>query len=398
MPFRLYPTRSQDQALQVHFAHARFVWNLAVEQHNSWRPGRASAPGYLEQARQLTAARVASDWLSRGSPMVQQQALRDFARAKSDYFAGTHRHPTWRKRYRNEGFRIVSLKTQHVVRLNRRWGQVLVPKVGWVRFRWTRTVPHAKSYRVTRDRAGRWHIGFAVTPPPIASPGNGQVVGIDRGVKVSAALSTGEGTSPAGLTPGEQSRLLRLLRARATSGSRRKMRLRTAIARLIARKSDRRKDWVEKTSTDLARQFDIIRVEDLRIQSMTKSARGTIERPGQNVAAKAGLNRGILSAGWGSLVARLEDKAPGRIEKVRPAYTSQNCSECGHISAENRKSQAVFSCVNCGHRSNADINAARNIAAGRAGTARRGTFSVPETREPQHASSGGRSWNPSPCA
>jgi putative transposase len=144
MRFRLYPTRSQDQALQVHCAHARLIWNLAVEQHNNWRPGRASAPAYLEQARQLTAARAASARLSSGSQLVQQQALRDFAQAKIAYFAGTYRHPRWRKRYRNEGFRIVSLKTQHVVRLNRRWGQVLVPKVGWVRFRWTRSLPRAK--------------------------------------------------------------------------------------------------------------------------------------------------------------------------------------------------------------------------------------------------------------
>jgi putative transposase len=80
-----------------------------------------------------------------------------------------------------------------VRRLGRKTGQVWVPKAGWVRFRWSRPVPEgAKSYRVTQDRAGRWHVAFAVIPAPVPAPGNGQVVGIDRGVAVSAALSTGQ--------------------------------------------------------------------------------------------------------------------------------------------------------------------------------------------------------------
>jgi putative transposase len=72
--------------LQVHCSHARYVWNLAVEQHSHWRSGRANAPGYLEQCRQLTALRAESDWLAAGSQMVQQQALRDFAHAMPAFF------------------------------------------------------------------------------------------------------------------------------------------------------------------------------------------------------------------------------------------------------------------------------------------------------------------------
>src|SRR5271166_4994099 len=78
--YRLLPSPAQEAVLRDHCAHARFVWNLAVEQHSHWRPGRAGAPGYLEQCRQLTAARAEHPWLAAGSQMVQQQALRDFAR------------------------------------------------------------------------------------------------------------------------------------------------------------------------------------------------------------------------------------------------------------------------------------------------------------------------------
>ncbi|XVQ13521.1 RNA-guided endonuclease InsQ/TnpB family protein [Spirillospora sp. CA-255316] len=138
--------------------------------------------------------------------------------------------------------------------------------------------------------------------------------------------------------------------------------LKAAYARLKARESDRRKNWVEQTSTMLARQFDVIGVEGLNVRGMTRSARGTIERPGRNVAAKAGLNRGILAGGWAMLVERLEHKAPGRVYRIDPAGTSQRCSACRVRDREARESQARFRCRSCGFACKADVNAARNIA------------------------------------
>ena len=171
--------------------------------------------------------------------------------------------------------------------------------------------------------------------------------------------------------------------ARATRGSNRRGRVRHAIARLRARERDRRTDWAEKVSTDIARRFDVIRVEDLKIGNMTRSAKGSRENPGRNVRAKAGLNRGILGSGWGLLVRRLQDKAPGRVEKVRPALTSQRCSACGQVDRDSRESQAVFRCTACGFACNADVNAAINIAAGHAVTARGGDGAArPVNREP----------------
>ena len=387
--YRLLPTPAQQAVLRDHCGHARYVWNLAVEQHAHWHPGRKSAPGYLEQCRQLTQARAENPWLAAGSQTVQQQALRDFAQAMTAFLdpANPAGRPSWRKAGRDEGFRIVGRGRQwEVRRVSRKTGQVWVPKAGWVRFRWSRQVPPgAKSYRVTMDRAGRWHVAFAVIPAPVTAPGNGQVVGIDRGVAVSAALSTGEMLHCPGLTARERIRLRRLQRmlARAKRGSNRRGRVRHAIARLRARETNRRKDWAEKTSTDLVRRFDVIRVEDLKIGNMTRSAKGTRGDPGRNVRAKAGLNREILGSGWGLLVRRLADKAPGRVEKVRPALTSQRCSACGQVDRDSRESQAVFRCTACGFACNADVNAAKNIAAGHAVTAREGFRDTgPVNREP----------------
>ncbi|HEY1004493.1 MAG TPA: transposase [Streptosporangiaceae bacterium] len=389
--YRLLPTSAQEAVMRDHCAHARYVWNLAVEQHAHWRPGRARAPGYVEQCRQLTQARAEHAWLAAGSQTVQQQALRDFAEAMAAFLDPENpaRRPSWRKAGRNEGFRIVGQRGQQweVRRLSRKVGEVRVPKVGWVRFRWSRAVPPGvKSYRVTMDRAGRWHIAFAAIPEPIQAPGNGEVVGVDRGVAVSAALSTGELLHVPGLTVPERKRLRRLERklARARRGSERRTQVRLAAARLRARETDRLKDWVEKTSTDLARRFDAIKVEDLKIRSMTRSAKGTRDNPGRNVRAKSGLNRSIMRSGWGRLVGRLENKAPGRVEKIKPHHTSQRCSACGHVDGKSRESQAVFRCTACRYSCNADVNAARNIAAGHAVTARGGFRSAgPANREPQ---------------
>jgi transposase len=397
----LYPSVVQETALREHCAEARYAWNLAwnlhqfgqletygaasrrVDRdgreytHQKRRPARP-LPGYVAQARMLTEARAEHPWLAAGSVVVQQQALRDFDQAMQNFYAGTHRRPGRRRRHQHEGFRVVNLTTQDLQRLNRRWGQVKVPKVGWVRFRWTRPVPRAKSYRVTLDRTGRWHVAFSVIPEPIPAPGTGEAVGVDRGVVITAALSTGEKLHCPGLTGPERAQLRKAERraARAPKESPEQRAERARIARLRAREADRRKDWCEKTSTVLARRFDLIRFENLRIMNMTRSARGTSDNPGTNVRAKAGLNRAILAQGWGLLVRRARDKAPGRVEMVKAAYTSLRCSACGWIDKNSRDSQAGFCCTACGFTCNADENAAVNIAAGYAG----GT--TPSVREP----------------
>jgi len=366
--------------LREYCAHARFVWNLGQEQRLEYRSGRGRTPGFAEQCRQLTEARTAESWLAAGSQNVQQQALRDLDQAWRRFFGGTHRRPGWRKQGKREGFRIVG---QHwdVRRLNRHWGQVKVPKIGWVRFRWTRTVPECKSYRVTLDRAGRWHVAFAAIPAPIPAPGNGEVVGIDRGVAVSLALSTGETLQAP--VPSPRTRRLAQRLSRAGRGSNRRGRAKARLAKAMAHDAARRKDWAEKTSTDIARRFDVIRVEDLPIRKMTRSARGTVDAPGRNIRQKAGLNREILRSGWGLFARRLEHKAPGRVEKINPAFTSQRCSACGHVDRESRKSQARFRCTACNFACNADVNAAINIAAaGRAVPVRGGSQLGLTNREP----------------
>jgi putative transposase len=129
----------------LHCAHARFVWNLAVEQQSWWRPGRGPAPGPAQRQRQLAEARAAEPWLAEGSSPVQQQALRDFDKAMAAFFDKDNpaRRPGFRSRRGPQGFVIRDTKVR---RLSRKWGEVLVPKCGWVRFRWTRPLPDSRGW------------------------------------------------------------------------------------------------------------------------------------------------------------------------------------------------------------------------------------------------------------
>ncbi|GAA3816135.1 RNA-guided endonuclease TnpB family protein [Streptomyces coacervatus] len=387
-----------------HCAHARYVWNLAVEQHAHRRKDKAhyrpdgrqyGAPGFAEQCHQLTEARRENAWLGAGNADVQQQALKDFAKAKNAKFTSGFGEPTWRRKYRHEGFRVIgtdrvpefesdgspklNAKGKQVMgrsvvihKLNRRWAQVKVPGCGWVRFRLTRTeLPDAKTFRIT-FRNNQWHIAFAVIPDPIAAPATGEVIGIDRGVTITAALSDGRKLNCPQLTTKERARIRKHQRraARAPKGSEHKTAEYAKAARLKARETNRRKDWCEKTSTMLARTCGLVRFEKLNIKNMTASAKGTVEQPGRQVRQKAGLNRAILAQGWGLLRQRTEHKAPGRVEDVPAPYTSLRCSACGWIEKNSRKSQAEFVCVSCGFTCNADTNASRNVAVGQGGIPR----------------------------
>ncbi|MGJ5894351.1 RNA-guided endonuclease InsQ/TnpB family protein [Streptomyces niveiscabiei] len=403
--FRMYPTRAQEEQMLLHCAHARYVWNLAVEQHSHWRRWRGSAPGFAEQCRQLTEARRENEWLGTGNADVQQQALKDFAQAKNARFTSGFGEPTWRRKFRHEGFRVIGtdrlpeygtdgspklnakgkqiLGRSVVVRkLNRRWAQVKVPGCGWVRFRLSAKgkgaePPSVKTFRVT-FRNGQWHAAFAIVPDPIEKPGTGEAIGIDRGVKITAALSDGRTLNCPHLTTRERAQIRKHQRraARAPKGSDRKTAEYAKVAKLKAREVNRRKDWCEKTSTMLARTYDLVRFEKLNIKTMTAKAKAKPDpdRPGQYLrngrAAKAGLNRAILAQGWGLLRQRTEHKAPGRVEDVPAPYTSLRCSACGWIDKNSRKSQAEFECSSCGFTCNADTNAAVNVVAGQGGIPR----------------------------
>jgi putative transposase len=125
-------------------------------------------------------------------------------------------------------------------------------------------------------------------------------------------------------------------------------------------------NWARHTAKDLVAAHAVLVVEDLKLKNMTRSAKGTVEKPGTNVAAKSGLNRSLAEAAPGKLATSVHvraEKAGRRTWAVNPAHTSQRCSGCGVVDAGARLSRETFYCGACGHYEHADINAARNIRA-----------------------------------
>ncbi|MGI8730247.1 MAG: RNA-guided endonuclease InsQ/TnpB family protein [Solirubrobacteraceae bacterium] len=388
--YRLAPTGDQAGALERWCGCARAIYNAGLEQRQvAYRDFGVSLSYNDQGATELTEAKQALPWLAEPHSDVLQQALRDLDRAYRNFFNGAG-FPRFKRKGQRDSFRVQARAGApiRVRRLNRRWGEVIVPKLGAVRFRWSRKpVGDIHHVTISRDALG-WHICLCCEQPDhVPAPHVGAPVGIDRGVAATVALSTGEllacPTLPAGQAQRER-RLARKAGRQETARrhrpsdqrrrSRRHQRTLDALAKLKARETRIRKDFLHKLSTDLAKNHGLVAIEDLRVANMTRSAKGSIQQPGINVAQKRGLNRAILRQGWGDLERMLDYKtaaAGGTLVKVPASYTSQTCSACGVVDSESRRSQAVFACVACGHHANADINAARNIlAAGQVVTAR----------------------------
>jgi len=193
-------------------------------------------------------------------------------------------------------------------------------------------------------------------------------IGVDRGVKRFIQCSNGNVFDGFVIPEEVKKKLLRLQRklAKNKKFSSNWRKLLKKIQKIYNYIANKRKDYLHKISTQLAKNHSLIVMEDLRIANMTKSAKGTVEKPGKNVKAKSGLNRSILNQGWYLFQKLIEYKmfwSGGKVVYVDPKYTSQKCSRCGHIAKENRKTQSVFKCVECKYELNADLNASKNILA-----------------------------------
>ncbi|WP_433219707.1 RNA-guided endonuclease InsQ/TnpB family protein [Microtetraspora malaysiensis] len=237
-----------------------------------------------------------------------------------------------------------------------------------------RVLGSVKTISVKRE-GNRWYVVLSCDDVPAQTlPATGAVVGLDMGVASLVTTSDGEHVANPRHLHASADRLAAAQQAlaRRKRGSKRRRKAAARVAALHAKVRRQRLDGAHKTALALVRDYDVIVHEDLRIANMTRSASGTIEAPGRNIAQKSGLNRSILDAGWGVFLTVLAHKAEsaGReLITVNPANTSRTCARCGHCAKENRVTQAEFACTACGHTAHADVNAAINIL--RAGLALR---------------------------
>ncbi|OOC57285.1 transposase [Nocardiopsis sinuspersici] len=334
----------------------------------------------------IRVARKDLPWLAALPAQAAQQVLKQYHRAWLNCWAGRAGPPAFKARWRTRmSIDIPQGRDLAIQRITRTWGTVKVPKVGVVRFRWTRDLPVGKhadaANRVTGARlvkeANGWHVVLRLhtevkEPAPHAGPG----VGVDRGIAQPLALSDGTFREHGPwLKPGEEKRLRRLERKaarqrgahhRGTPTSNRLRRTYDQIAGVRAKAKRRALDWQHKVTHCLAEEFGVVGVEDLNITGMVRSARGSVDIPGKNVKQKSGLNRAIAGQAWGRTVTLLEYKLAdrgGHLVRVPAPNTSRRCSRCRVIAEGSRESQDRFVCKapGCGYIANADTNAARNV-------------------------------------
>lgn len=394
--YRAYPSPAAQAMLARWFGCARVVHNLGLDQHRMFsRKGRSF--GYTKQTADLPTLKAEFPWLAECFSQCLQQALKDLDHAFQCFFTGQGGYPRPWKKFEDDSLRFPQMtrtdaKTGEVVDMVAltRDGIHFPGGLGFIPVCFHRPLEGTPKH-ITLQRQGlTWWVSVCceievTTPRPL---GHDTLLkgftGVDFGVANAYTRADGHVYAVPGETDGEAKRRLRLERriARAVEArkaygrinrSRREMKLRESLRALDQRVRRRRDDALHKITSDLAQNHGLIGIEDLRIATMTASARGSAEAPGRKVAQKAGLNRGLLGNAFGKFRRMLTYKAGwygAAVVAINPARTSQTCSEChrhpkdspetAHLS-HRRINQAEFACPLCGFACHADVNAARNI-------------------------------------
>ena len=376
---QLYPNEEQKVTLAKHFGCVRFVYNKFLAAKIAYYKRTGKSVSYVKCAAALTELKKKLPWLAEVDSTCLQQSLKNLDAAYQNFFrrctqGGVPGFPRFKSKHDNHhSFRVVMSNAIDGSHLK-------IGKVGWIKFRGLRdTFPHEtkiQSVTVSMNASGDYYASILIKQNTKVADHRhrGYACGIDVGVAVPLTLvsdsgkcsTTGRRFKAALLKKEQRRKHYQRMLARKQKGSNNRNKTKRKLARAYRNEANFRTDHNHKCSTIIAKRFHTIVIEDLKINNMTRSAKGTAEAPGTNVAAKAGLNREILRLGWSQLTTFLAYKTArygGELIKVNPAYTSQTCSSCGVVDKASRENQSRFKCVHCGFTLNADHNAARNILA-----------------------------------
>jgi putative transposase len=381
---RLYPTSRQAMALRFMLDVTCQLYNAALQERRDAYRLRGISIGMKAQYAELTGLRGVDALDSRLSAVYREcedAVLRRLDLAFAAFFRRCKRgeapgFPRFKPAAR--WHQLTFPHGDRALKFDAEQQRVTVPGLGRVKLRKGRAVPaFGRAWLV--ERTGRWYCCFECEVAPVQGPVDlRQVVGVDRGVAVLAALDDGTRIGNAAVSEKRKAATARLQRdltaASEYIGSGRGRRCvnrrdpkRVAAVKRLARAREReanvRRDHEHKVARQIVDGASVVALEALNLRGMTRSAKGTVTEPGRNVAAKAGLNRVMLDAGFGLLEQMISSKAEraGKlVVRVDARYSSQTCSRCDHVNSKNRRGRR-FCCLRCGHRAHADVEAAREI-------------------------------------
>ncbi|MBZ0134336.1 MAG: transposase [Rhodanobacter sp.] len=370
--YELMPTGEHQRQMRRFAGSCRFVFNKALALQKARYEQGEKKLGYAGLCKLLTDWRnsVETAWLSDAPVHPLQQALKDLERAYANFFAKRADFPRFKKKGHGDSFRYPDPKQ---IKLDQANSRLFLPKLGWIRYRNSRDVLGAVKNVTVSQSCGKWFVSIQTEREVDRPLPRGTAVGIDMGINRFATLSDGTFYAPLNSFKRHEAALRRARQAmsRKIKFSNNWKKAKARVQRIHSRIGNARRDFLHKTSTAISQNQAMVCIEDLQVRNMSKSAAGTADAPGRNVQAKSGLNKSILDQGWFEFRRQLDYKLAwngGWLVAVPPQNTSRTCPCCGHVSADNRQTQARFACVECGFEENADVVGAINVL--RAGHAR----------------------------
>lgn len=364
--YEIMPNGEQQRQMRRFAGACRYVYNKALALQKARYEQGEKKLGYAALCKSLTEwkAEPETRWLVETPSQALQQALKNLERAYTNFFDKRADFPRFKKKGQSDSFRY-----PQGIKLDQANSRLFLPKLGWLRYRNSRDALGTVKNVTVSQSGGKWFVSIQTereVEQPL--PQGTSAVGIDMGVARFATLSDGTHYAPLNSFKNHQQRLARYQRAmsRKVKFSSNWKKAKAKVQRIHARIANARKDFLHKASCQISQNHAMIVLEDLQVRNMSKSAKGNSEQHGKQVKQKSGLNRSILDQGWAEFRRQLEYKAAwngGFVVAVAPQYTSQTCPCCGHVSKDNRRTQAQFACVGCGFEENADVVGAINILA-----------------------------------
>jgi len=371
--YELRPDGQQLRQMRRFAGSCRFVFNKALALQKARYEQGEKKLGYAGLCKELTAWRNGSEtpWLKDAPVHPLQQTLKDLERAYANFFAKRADFPRFKKKGQSDSLRYPDPKQ---IKLDQGNARIFLPKLGWLRYRNSREVLGTVKNVTVSLSGGKWFVSIQTereVEQPL--PQSTTAVGIDMGIARFATLSDGSHLEPLNSFKRHETALRKAQQAmsRKTKFSNNWKKAKARVQRIHSRIGNTRRDYLHKATTTISQNHAMVCIEDLQVRNMSKSAAGSTEKPGTNVRAKSGLNKAILDQGWFEFRRQLDYKlawSGGYLIAVPPQNTSRTCPACGHVSKDNRQTQAQFACVECGFEENADLVGAINIL--RAGHAR----------------------------
>lgn len=364
--YELMPNGEQQRRMRRFAGSCRFVYNKALALQKENHEAGSKFIGYVAMAAKLPVWKreKGTEWLKESPSQALQHALKDIERAYKNFFEKRADFPRFKKKGMGDSFRYPDPKQIKFDQTNNR---LFLPKLGWLRYRNSRDALGELRNLTISQSGGKWFAAIQTqreVEQPV-HPATG-IVGIDVGIARFATLSDGSHIEPLNTFRKHQRRLARYQRVMShkTKFSSNWKKAKAKVTNLHTRIGNVRRDFLHKTTTIISKNHAMVCIEDLQVRNMSKSAAGSIEKPGRKVCQKSGLNKSILDQGWGEFRRQLEYKQAwlgGEVLAVPPHNTSRTCPACSHVSAENRLTQAKFECVECGYENNADVVGAINV-------------------------------------